>query len=75
MTLYHCGLNPISFRGRKWEAGPAMLFDDTDKPAGWRGHGTVTEVGPARLLYRDDSGVEVTYLPDAEVVPPPDHCA
>lgn len=38
-----------------------MPFDNTNKPARWRGHGTVTEASPTRLLYRDDSGIEVLY--------------
>ncbi|HEY0240217.1 MAG TPA: hypothetical protein VGC37_16400 [Friedmanniella sp.] len=74
MTLYHCGFDPITYRRKKWEASPEP-FDDENKPASWRGHGTLTEVTPARLLYRDDSGVEVTYLPDADVPPPPRSCA
>lgn len=74
VTLYHCGLDPISYQGRTWEAGPATLFDNTNKPAEWQGHGTITEISPTRLLYRDDSDIEVTYLPDAEV-PPKGTCA
>ena len=74
VTLYHCGLNPIIFKGKTWEAGPATLFDNTNKPAEWRGHGTITEISPTRLLYRDDSDIGVTYLPDAEV-PPKGTCA
>ena len=49
------------------EAGPATLFDNTNKPSEWRGHGSITEISPTQLLYRDDSDIEVTYLPDAEV--------
>ena len=73
MTLYHCGFDPITYVGRTWEASPEP-FDGENKPASWRGHGTITEVGPTRLRYRDDSGVEVTYLPDAQV-PPRGVCA
>lgn len=73
VSLYHCGFNPITHQGRTWEASPEP-FDNMNKPASWRGHGTVTEVSPSRLLYRDDSGVEVTFLPEAEV-PPPGPCA
>lgn len=73
VTLYHCGLNPITYQGMKWEVPDPAPFDNLNYPARWRGHGVVTEVSPTRLLYRDDSGVEVLYLPDAEV--PPAGCA
>lgn len=74
VTLHHCGLNPISYRDQTWEAGPATLFDNTNKPYEWRGRGTVTEISSTELLYRDESGIEVTFLPDAEV-PPKGPCA
>ena len=74
VTLNHCGVDPLSYQGKKWEAGAATLFDNTNKPSVWRGHGTLTEVGPTRLLYRDDSDIEMTFLPDAEV-PPKGVCA
>ena len=73
VTLYHCGFNPITYQGKKWEA-TFEPFDDENKPASWRGHGTISEIGPTRLLYQDDSGVKVTYVPDAEV-PPVTNCA
>jgi hypothetical protein len=74
VTLHHCGLNPISYRGQTWEAGPATLFDATNKPDEWQGYGTVTELSSTRLLYRDESDIEATFLPDAEV-PPQGTCA
>lgn len=68
VTLFHCGLRPITYQGKVWE-DPSFpeAFNDMSAPSNWRGRGTVTEVNATRLLYRDESGVEVTFVPDADV--------
>lgn len=63
VSLYHCGLDPLTFDGRVWDAGPATLFDQTNVPQEWVGSGTVTRTTPSELVYLDDSGIEVRFVP------------
>ena len=71
VELYHCGFEPLAYRGKIWEVAPPEPFDATNAPASWKGTGTVTTVTETRLLYRDESGVEVEFVPDDGVPPPP----
>ena len=63
VSLYHCGVDPLSFDGQIWEAGPATLFDQTNAPREWVGRGTVSRPTPSELVYQDDSGIEVRFAP------------
>lgn len=63
VSVYHCGLNPLAFDGQIWEAGPATLFDQTNAPQEWIGSGTVTHSTSSELVYRDDAGIEVRFVP------------
>lgn len=71
VELYHCGFEPLAYRGKIWEVPEPEPFDSTNAPASWKGKGTVTTVTETRLLYRDESGVEVAFVPDDGVPPPP----
>lgn len=53
----------LSFGGQVWEAGPATLFDQTNAPQEWVGRGTVSRATPSELDYRDDSGIDVRFVP------------
>ena len=63
VSLYHCGMDPLTFDGLIWEAGPATLFDQANAPREWVGRGTVTRPAASELVYRDDFGIEVRFAP------------
>jgi hypothetical protein len=63
VSLGHCGVDPLTFDGQVWEAGPATLFDQTNAPTEWVGSGVVTRPTPSELVFRDDSGIEVRFAP------------
>ena len=69
VTLYHCGVNPLLYDGRRWEASPTP-FDATNAPATFTGHGDVRVIGNS-LIYRDNGGAEINFRPDDGVPPAP----
>lgn len=70
VDLYHCGFLPLSYQGRIWEVPSPPPFDDTNAPSTWQGRGVVTQVTDSRLVFRDESGVEVVFVPDDGIPPP-----
>jgi hypothetical protein len=68
VTLYHCGVNPLLYRSRRWEASPTP-FDSTNAPSTFTGHGVVDVVGD-QLTYTDNGGAVITFKPDDGVPPP-----
>lgn len=73
LKLLHCGPELLEYAGETWEAQRPPPFDATNAPAKWRGTGAVSLRGTSELIYRDDSGIELTFLPEAQV--PPYACA
>lgn len=72
ITTWHCGINPTTFAGRRWEVPWPTPFDGTnaprpfnDPPPGeaFTGHGSMELVAEDRAIYTDDGGVQVTFLP------------
>ncbi|MBA2282147.1 MAG: hypothetical protein H0W25_13090 [Acidimicrobiia bacterium] len=65
VVLYHCGVVPIVFNDVLWEVPEGTSFDATNAPAEFVGEGTVT-LSPtgAELIYADDAGLTLTFVPD-----------
>jgi hypothetical protein len=63
--LWHCGIDAITFEDRRWEVpDDEQPFDGTNAPESFAGRGQVERVSPEELRYRDDSGIELRFIPD-----------
>ena len=78
VTLWHCGVEPVTVDGRTWEVpesesvdgSPDLPLDATNTPLDWLGTGTVTVRGDA-MTYTDGGGEVVEFVPDDGRPPPP----
>lgn len=71
LSLFHCGINPVTVDGRVWRANPDdELLSATNEPETWVGSGTAVIDGD-RLIYTDDGGIMVPFEPDDGTPPPP----
>lgn len=70
VSLYHCGFDPFKHNGQTWEVPHPPPFDGTTAPQNWKGTGTVILLTADHLRYRDDSGIEVDFVPDDGKAPP-----
>lgn len=71
VTLWHCGIEPITYERRTWEVpNDEEPFDGTNAPASFAGRGEVERVGPDELRYTDESGVVLRFVPDDGTEPP-----
>jgi hypothetical protein len=80
VTLWHCGVEPVTVADRSWEVPvgesvdghPDLPLDATNTPTDWVGSGTAV-VAEDEMTYTDDGGEVVTFVPgDGE---PPGPCA
>jgi hypothetical protein len=69
VSLYHCGVDPLIFKGKTWEVSKPP-FDDTNKPASWVGRGAVVEESLQELKYVDESGLVLHFVPGDGINPP-----
>jgi hypothetical protein len=80
VTLWHCGVEPVTVEDRLWEVpdtetvdgDPDSPLDATNTPAGWVGSGTAVVRGDA-MTYTDEGGEVVEFVPDDGQ--PPGPCA
>lgn len=80
VTLWHCGVEPVTADGRLWEAPgtehvdgfPDLPLDATNTPSGWVGSGRAAVRGD-EMTYTDDGGEVVEFAPDDGQ--PPGPCA
>lgn len=70
VTLYHCGFEPVSFRGREWVV-PDPPFDATNAPEGFAGEGLFKQRSARDALYYDDGGEVVHFEAIEDWDPPP----
>lgn len=69
ITLWHCGIEPTTFVGRRWIADP-VPFDATHK--GWALKGTMRLVNEKRAEFVNEDGEKVRFVPlEGEWKPPP----
>lgn len=62
VELDHCGFKPLDVDGKLWEV-VAPPFDATNAPDQWQGRGEIVALDSSRLIFGDDSGLEVTFTP------------
>lgn len=62
VSLYHCGVNPLTYRGERYEVVDPP-FDATNAPPTFSGVGTVTRQR-LELHYRDRAGATLVFTPD-----------
>ena len=80
VTLWHCGVEPVTADGRLWEplatesvdGFPDLPLDSTNTPPGWVGSGTAVVQGD-EMIYTDEGGEVVEFAPDDGQ--PPGPCA
>lgn len=71
VTLSHCGINTVRYEGREWEVPDAERpFDQTSAPMTFAGVGRLERVGADELIYTDESGVTLRFVPDDGTEPP-----
>lgn len=78
VSLWHCGVEPVTVDRRLWEAAtPQMVdgttdlpLDGTNTPEEWVGRGTVVVAGD-RMTYTDEDGEVIDFVPDDGIAPPP----
>lgn len=78
VSLWHCGVTPVTVDGRLWEAAPSQTVDGnadapldaTNTPADWVGRGTAV-VGADRMTYTDEGGEVIDFIPDDGSEPAP----
>ena len=78
VSLWHCGVDPVTVDGRLWEAAtpqsvdssPDLPLDGTNTPDDWVGRGTVVVTGD-RMTYTDQGGEVIDFVPDDGIAPPP----
>lgn len=71
VSLTHCGVAPLQHRDRTWEVPDPPPFDGTNVPEAWTGSGTIVQLTPAQLRYRDSSGIKINFVPDDGIAPSP----
>ncbi len=73
LTLWHCGINPVTFQGQTWERPlrEQPLIDQTTVPRGWEGEGTMTRIDEDEAAYLDDGGTHVTFRLAGQLPNPP----
>ncbi|MGY1769855.1 hypothetical protein [Blastococcus sp. SYSU D00813] len=73
VSLWHCGVEPVTVDGRLWEAVPQMVdgmgVDATNPPEDWVGQGTVV-ITDDRMTYTDEGGKVIDFVPDDGTPPP-----
>jgi hypothetical protein len=63
VTLWHCGINPITVDGVTYEVPRAETpFDQTNAPDSFVGEGTIRRIDDDELEYRDDGGVALHFV-------------
>jgi hypothetical protein len=80
VTLWHCGVEPVTVDGRLWEVPstervdgfPDLPLDATNTPSDWVGSGIAVVQGD-EMMYTDEGGEVVEFAPDDGR--PPDPCA
>lgn len=80
VTLWHCGVEPLTADGRRWEVPgtehvdgfPDLPLDATNTPSDWVGSGSAVIQGD-EMIYTDDGGEVVDFVPDDGR--PPGPCA
>lgn len=80
VTLWHCGVEPVTADGRLWEVPstehvdgfPDLPLDATNTPSDWVGSGSAVVQGD-EMTYTDDGGEVVEFAPDDGH--PPGPCA
>jgi hypothetical protein len=80
VTLWHCGVEPVTADGRLWEVprtehvdgSPDLPLDATNTPSDWVGSGSAVIQGE-EMIYTDEGGEIVEFVPDDGL--PPDPCA
>ncbi len=80
VTLWHCGVLPVTVDGRTWEVpktetvdgDPALPLDATNTPSDWIGRGSAV-VRHDVMTYTDEGGEIVGFVPDDGQ--PPGPCA
>lgn len=70
VTLYHCGVDPIVFRGRRWVV-PDPPFDATNAPEEFAGTGIFKQRSSIDAVYFDDSGEAIRFEASEDWEPPP----
>jgi hypothetical protein len=71
VTLWHCGIDTITFEDRVWEVpNGEEPFDGTNAPGSFVGRGTIERVRADELRYVDESGVVLRFVPDDGTEPP-----
>ena len=80
VTLWHCGVEPVTADGRLWEVPrtervdgfPDLPLDATNTPSDWVGSGMAV-VRDDQMIYTDEGGEVVEFTPDDGQ--PPGPCA
>lgn len=72
VTLYHCGVDPVSFDGQRWRADP-VPFDATNAPERFTGHGWIRRVDADTAIWADAvGGITIRFAPlEPDYQPPP----
>jgi hypothetical protein len=72
VTLWHCGIDTLTFEGQEWEVpNDDEPFDGTNAPAWFAGRGTIVRSDDGtHLVYTDETGFALTFVPDDGVEPP-----
>jgi hypothetical protein len=60
VTLYHCGVDPVEFAGRRWVVSDPP-FDATNAPEEFTGEGSFEVLSHDRARFVDVSGIELTF--------------
>jgi len=68
VTVGHCFVAPVSFRGQEWAVPLALNYGGDggqfrDVYEDWQGNGEIRLVDPTRARYRDAGGSEMTVRP------------
>ncbi|MGY1739116.1 MULTISPECIES: hypothetical protein [unclassified Blastococcus] len=73
VSLWHCGVEPVTVDGRLWEAVPEMVdgmgVDATNPPEDWVGRGTVV-ITDDQMTYTDQGGKVIDFVPDDGITVP-----
>ncbi|MBA3982539.1 MAG: hypothetical protein H0X61_03265 [Acidimicrobiia bacterium] len=65
ISLWHCGIEPIRHDRELWEVPDGEEpFDGTNVPNSVALSGTIERVSADELLYVDDSGISLQFVPD-----------
>ncbi|MEP6666357.1 MAG: hypothetical protein ABJA81_07925 [Nocardioidaceae bacterium] len=66
VTLYHCGVNPVTYDGRSWKV-PHPKFDLTNFPDTFSGQGHFKLRGENTLVFTDEKGAKLVFKPAKQV--------